>query len=1101
MFKFYNQVDRHLFICVLKTSTDNIKNAIMINHSMIFICLLFCDIGSPEILKDQNEISSVWNLPDASVSIGYLFYYELPRENMDRRITRYKAFLDRDKLLPAWLNFNETAGYFEGVPASEDLGESYITVEAYGKNVHDFINNEFTVEVLAGNQVYDTSVKDTCMSNEEKTVVIIVLEADFSTLSYKERVKLIKKCAETLEVSPLIIKISEQEHNDDILSDAVLAAGPGNAKRLLRNHNSSVVLHWQVGCSGNLWADSIDKLDRVKIITKNGTMSKNLGFPVIGWRLVKEDIKRPRREIISEEVHNSAQEYSVPERAVAVDSATPVFGPELSPTMPAPTSVHLITTSVAVLSTIHHHRHNHGYSSSLHSVMPSSSEYLLSSQVSSDAIAPTSHRVLRSYDSSDYDKFNHVNMESLYSSEVSSEFISRTELSPSMTPVSPPPSARVTEERGMTEADEEEIIHEEVPEGATPPIPEDDQENFIDSGVPSESYNPDILSGGNQSPEIRNRIQKLRFTAGKVFRHPVPEDAFFDREDGGSKNLSLKFLSAEKGPIFDNSWIQFNEKTQEIYGLPLDDQVSQWNFVLSATDSSGLSVEDTIFISVQHHKGRRTVTHAIDIEVTAVPKGPQVDWELSLLQSIRTVLKDFNESSVIVLAVNTTGLPYIFSITNDSLPKNPCPQEEIETAVKELNSKLNHIVDRTIRIGSIKWIGKGHCEPRKPHGSDISNEPPSKRNQVDHLNATVGQLLLYTVPEDTFYDKEDAHTRNLHLSLLTLEMKSVKKTNWLQFDEKNQEFYGIPMASNVGQAEYLLLCEDRGGLSITDSLVVTVLPAPQTLYNVEFSMKLDIDYQSFIESPPMQRSFIERLATLFGDKNTNNIVLSGLSPGSTVVTWHNKSLPTNICPDNHILSLRQIMLGDDEKITPAVGIALGPEFPVINAKLTPTGLCQGSLTSIIIEPNGGNTTDVTAVSHGEQYLIGLVIPTIVIAVMLLCAGFVACILYRRRRTGKMTVGDEDERQSFRSKGIPVIFQDELDERPEQSNKSPVIMKEEKPPLPPPEYQRGPPLATTALLSDTEDTPYQPPPPFTSSRDSARPKPTPTYRMPPPYVPP
>lgn len=111
---------------------------------------------------------------------------------------------------------------------------------------------------------------------------------------------------------------------------------------------------------------------------------------------------------------------------------------------------------------------------------------------------------------------------------------------------------------------------------------------------------------------------------------------------------------------------------------------------------------------------------------------------------------------------------------------------------------------------------------------------------------------------------------------------------------------------------------------------------------------------------------------------------------------------------------------------------MAPEFPVVSSKLTPTGLCQGALTEISISSGagagsgaGGSDTvnsDVTAVSHGEHYIIGLVIPALVIAVMLLCAGLVACVLYRRKRTGKMSVGDEDERQTFKSKGIPVIFQ-------------------------------------------------------------------------------
>lgn len=54
--------------------------------------------------------------------------------------------------------------------------------------------------------------------------------------------------------------------------------------------------------------------------------------------------------------------------------------------------------------------------------------------------------------------------------------------------------------------------------------------------------------------------------------------------------------------------------------------------------------------------------------------------------------------------------------------------------------------------------------------------------------------------------------------------------------------------------------------------------------------------------------------------------------------------------------------------------------------------------------------------------ITFVVPAVIICSMLLLAGIVACVLYRRRRTGKMSVGDEDERQSFRNKGIPVIFQ-------------------------------------------------------------------------------
>ncbi len=59
--------------------------------------------------------------------------------------------------------------------------------------------------------------------------------------------------------------------------------------------------------------------------------------------------------------------------------------------------------------------------------------------------------------------------------------------------------------------------------------------------------------------------------------------------------------------------------------------------------------------------------------------------------------------------------------------------------------------------------------------------------------------------------------------------------------------------------------------------------------------------------------------------------------------------------------------------------------------------------------------------------------------MLLLAAVIACVLYRRRRTGKLGL---EERRSFVSKGIPIIFAEELEERPSGRHpaKAPVILK-------------------------------------------------------------
>lgn len=116
----------------------------------------------------------------------------------------------------------------------------------------------------------------------------------------------------------------------------------------------------------------------------------------------------------------------------------------------------------------------------------------------------------------------------------------------------------------------------------------------------------------------------------------------------------------------------------------------------------------------------------------------------------------------------------------------------------------------------VVYQGIGQCEdmsrpevPKVSTQEPKSNFPPLPRNQVDLVNATVGQLLIFKVPEDTFYDAEDGSARNMKMSLLTIERKPIPPYEWLQFDSKNQEFYGVPMRSDVGRKEYQLVVTDK----------------------------------------------------------------------------------------------------------------------------------------------------------------------------------------------------------------------------------------------------------------------------------------------------
>ncbi|OAD62671.1 Dystroglycan [Eufriesea mexicana] len=635
-------------------------------------------------------------------------------------------------------------------------------------------------------------------------------------------------------------------------------------------------------------------------------------------------------------------------------------------------------------------------------------------------------------------------------------------------------------------------------------------------------------AGNNLSPRQDKRLKKIPVTAGKPLSYVIPANTFSDSEDGDTRDLKLS-LYLQGAPLKTSHWLQFNQNTQEVYGLPLENDISTWTYELVAADSEGLNVTDRLDIHVQQHKLSRSVNHEFSIYLKIDKRSEfptDVDWELKVIRSLAELYGDSDTRHITVRSIDIDRDQALFTWTNDSVPRSSeCPKEYINDLLNVLidrngdpSSALREVLLPEIRVKRVVCQGIGQCEdmtrletPKVSTQEPKSNFPPLPRNQVDLVNATVGQLLVFKVPEDTFYDAQDGSARNMQMSLLTIERKPIPPHEWLQFDSKNQEFYGVPMRSDVGRKEYQLVVTDKEGASATDGLVVVVHSAPFMHHTVEFSMTLDIPYESFAHSALQKRNFIEKLRDLYQDKDTSAISLHSISNGSTVITWHNRTLPTSYCAHEEVNRLRSVLVKSDNdrrSVTDEVLEIMGLKFPVKQITVIPMGICLGELTDVHSPDNHVPPVD-DSTSFGafhDDYLMTFVVPAIIITAMLILAGFIACMVYKRRRSGKMSVSEQDdERQSFRSKGIPVIFQDELDEKPDPGNKSPVILKEEKPPLPPPEYQKAEDGADVPMLpKENSEEPYQPPPPFATNRETNRqnrPKPTPTYRKPPPYVPP
>uniref|UniRef100_A0A8C5DFP6 Dystroglycan 1 n=2 Tax=Gouania willdenowi TaxID=441366 RepID=A0A8C5DFP6_GOUWI len=400
-----------------------------------------------------------------------------------------------------------------------------------------------------------------------------------------------------------------------------------------------------------------------------------------------------------------------------------------------------------------------------------------------------------------------------------------------------------------------------------------------------------------------------------------------------------------------------------------------------------------------------------------------------------------------------------------------------------------------------------------------SNQNPEIRNPIDQVTAWVGTYFEVKIAPDAFFDREDGTTDKLRLTLKRTPKETVSETSWIQFNSTIQLLYGLPDEQHEGNHEYFMLATDKGGKSIMDAFEVRVQrwsindkPA------VRFAARFHGDPKTLSNDVHKKILLTKKLAYAFGDRNSSTVTLRNITRGSIVVEWTNNSLPQNPCPKDQITILSNRI--SDPQGTPKLAFikAMEPEFKPINISIRGTNKCQsyifippGEVIAPVL-PTATSSPDIGWRSSDDVYL-HTVIPAVVVAALLLIAGIIAMVCYRKKRKGKMTI---EEQATFIKKGVPIIFADELDDsKSPPSSSIPLILQEEKPPLPPPEYPNmaGPhsTLLNQDLLEeysiyqddDPNAPPYQPPPPFTVPIEGkgSRPKNMTSYRSPPPYVPP
>ncbi|XP_045521898.1 dystroglycan 1 isoform X2 [Pieris brassicae] len=1062
----------------------------------------------------KNGLRRLWGVPDTSAYVGHLFRMEIPKEAFSGEVLAYKVRSEDGRRLPSWLAVDTKHGLISGVPQRQDIGSHNFRVTAHGRTHGLTAMDTFTVEVKKSEEK-PQSRYGTCINNESRLVLVILIDTAFHKILPRHRIRALMELASfmALDGDEFWMEPYKVEHTQ---GHAVILSGPGTTKR--RHSEATTAIYLNVGCGEKLWSRHKVLVAGLREQSRDGTLHQLLQLPVLGWRLLavkpNSRLKRQSDPMDGSGDYDNYDGEEDPADYSGYDDDDDDFDSPIDigavPDLDHKVKITPYSESASEASSVNFSKELAPVNRNLddHSpILIVPEDVTTSTEAELQTVIIRASNELPPMSSSETPSTMPVETEPTTSSTTSTTSTTLTTSKTSTTttttaaPTTQLPAVSLTTPTTVLttpESTTEEVTRQETMTSS------ERTSTIIGRTTETVTFAMPI----NQPPTLKHHMKKLAITAGKAFRYIIPADLFTDPEEGS--NLTFTMYEAENVPLSQNSWIQFIPSEREVYGLPLEAHVSRWNFIVEARDSDGLLARGPLDITVQQHKSARTINHHFTMQFKLMkPYTNTIDWQIRALEGIVNLFRDTDMDHLTVLNATLIGDMCEFVWTNDTLPKDTaCPMDDINRLMKILESEsepgspsagLARAMSPELKVSAVGWRGLGRCAVA-PATKAPDTYPPVTRNQVDHLTATVGHLLVYKVPEDTFFDPEDGGTRNLHLSLRFSDRSEIPSNNWLQFDANNQEFYGLPSANDQGSVHYQLIAEDSSKKSAYDSLIVEVAKAPTIRPTVEFQMTMDPS-PNLMETAANKRKIVEKLGALFDQKETENIRIQSITDNPPTIIWYNTSLPMDRCPKREIEELRNSIIVDERgamggNLKEKVDQIFDKDLKVMSIRLIPLGLCAEQSTKIIkpLTPIGNaNSKTQNASPEYSDYLVTFVIPAVVIVCMILLAGIIACVLYRRRRTGKMSVGDEEERQAFRSKGIPVIFQDELEERTdtEPVDKSPVIMREEKPPLlpPAPDYRSG------------EDAPYRPPPPFAASRTPPRPKATPTYRKPPPYVPP
>ncbi|KRY60301.1 Dystroglycan [Trichinella britovi] len=192
----------------------------------------------------------------------------------------------------------------------------------------------------------------------------------------------------------------------------------------------------------------------------------------------------------------------------------------------------------------------------------------------------------------------------------------------------------------------------------------------------------------NSRPKVQKSLGTVVCYRGVVCEVRIPDDTFYDREDGSTVMLELSLSALDGGNKSHSDWVYLDKLDRTLYGLNLN--TGQWQYSLTATDSAGSAVSDAFAIQVvepshetdhAHYNHLFTVTLSEQLDKLSVHPTTLV----KLVSKLAEFFGDLSPSAIVVRSLKSGST--VLEWSNGTLFDSACPRSDIGKLTSKMRRK------------------------------------------------------------------------------------------------------------------------------------------------------------------------------------------------------------------------------------------------------------------------------------------------------------------------------------------------------------------------------------------------------------------------------